>query len=133
MACAPSSLNNEERQFAPYADLNYIWDEFYDNNVITYMRAVMQQFIDENLPQEQLNPILTTCKIVIFETMLNPIRVTQSVSPEKLKEIEQLIDEIKVNYVSLWNNELKEKGMEIYFNYLETRRNELRVVCTENK
>ena len=95
------------------------------------MNAVMQQFKDANLPQEQLNPILTTCKIVIFETMLNPVRVTQSVSSEKLKEIEALIDEIKANYVSLWNNELKEKGMEIYFNYLENRRNELRALCTD--
>ncbi len=131
MSCCPSSLNNEEHQFAPYADMNYIWDEFYDNNVITYMNAVMQQFKDANLPQEQLNPILTTCKIVIFETMLNPIRVSQSVSAEKLKEIEALIDEIKADYVSLWNNELKEKGMEIYFNYLENRRNELRALCTD--
>lgn len=131
VSCAESCLNNEERHFAPYADLNYIWDEFYDNNVISYMKAVMQQFVAAKLPEEQLRPILTSCKMVIFATMLNGIRVSQSVTPEKFKELEEIIEEIKIAYVPDWNAEMKEKGVEIFLKQLDQKKEELRALCTD--
>ena len=69
--------------------------------------------------------------MVIFATMLNGIRVSQSVTPEKFKELEEIIEEIKIAYVPDWNAEMKEKGVEIFLKQLDQKKEELRALCTD--
>lgn len=112
-------------------DLLECGDDFYFDNVISYVKRIMADVkkidFDENFKRQ----ILVNSNQVIIGAETTKIRYNRVATEEKIDELINLIDENLKEYEILWERENYSKGKEDFMNMLIGRRADL-VAMKEN-
>lgn len=117
-----------ETRYAHLFDLKDSGDDFYFDNVTAYVRRVMADI--EKLPVDPLllREIRMTAQLIELGSELCKVKLHPSASKREAGELAKTIDRILPEFKALWNIRNYEKGIERFYGYLTSRRDELRAL-----
>ena len=117
-----------ETRYAHLFDLKDSGDDFYFDNVTAYVRRVMDDI--EKLPVDPLllREIRMTAQLIELGSELCKVKLHPSASKREAGELAKTIDRILPEFKALWNIRNYEKGIERFYGYLTSRRDELRAL-----
>ena len=129
MCCIIFRKKLTETVYPYFFDLKKCGDDFYFDNVISYMKqnleALEQVKFDEQLKRE----IKVNANMVIMASEMMKVRMHQRVSGETCDYLCSYIDEIAAEYKTLWCERNYEKGVEDFLGQLMDRKRELQEMC----
>lgn len=129
MCCIIFRKKLTETVYPYFFDLKKCGDDFYFDNVISYMKqnleALEQVEFDEQLKRE----IKVNANMVIMASEMMKVRMHQRVSGETCDYLCSYIDEIAAEYKTLWCERNYEKGVEDFLGQLMDRKRELQEMC----
>lgn len=108
-----------------FFDLKECGDDFYFENVIAYMKKAMAGLDAVEFDENWKRQAMVNCNMVILSAELCFIRMHQTATNEKIDELVQMIDDISMEYATLWDMENYPKGKEHFLDQLADRRKEL--------
>ena len=114
-------------KYAYFFDLKDSGDDFYFDNVVSYVRKVMADVEKLEFDPQLKAEILINAKMVILASALCKLRIGTSLTEEHRQELLALIDEIAQQYPLLWNKSNFSKGHEIFLDRLACHRESLLV------
>ncbi len=117
-----------ETRYAHLFDLKDSGDDFYFDNVTAYVRRVMDDI--EKLPVDPLllREIRMTAQLIILGSELCKVKLHPDASRQEAGELADMIDRLLPEFKALWNIRNYEKGIERFYGYLVSRRDELRAL-----
>ena len=117
-----------ETRYAHLFDLKDSGDDFYFDNVTAYVRRVMEDI--EKLPVDPLllREIRMTAQLIELGSELCKVKLHPSASKREAGELAKTIDRLLPEFKALWNIRNYEKGIERFYGYLTSRRDELRAL-----
>lgn len=125
MCCLMFRKKLTETEYPGFFDLKKCGEDFYFDNVISYVKKVLKDF--ENVPCGEFlkREVINNADMVILAEELMKIRLHQSVSAEKAAYLTALIDKIADEYKLLWQRLNFDKGMEDFLSQLDNKKKEL--------
>ena len=117
-----------ETRYAHLFDLKDSGDDFYFDNVTAYVRRVMADI--EKLPVDPLllREIRMTAQLIELGSELCKVKLHPDTSKQEAGELAEMIDRLLPEFKALWNIRNYEKGIERFYGYLTSRRDELRAL-----
>ena len=117
-----------ETRYAHLFDLKDSGDDFYFDNVTAYVRHVMDDI--EKLPVDPLllREIRMTAQLIELGSELCKVKLHPDASKREAGELADMIDRLLPEFKTLWNIRNYEKGIERFYGYLVSRRDELRAL-----
>lgn len=117
-----------ETRYAHLFDLKDSGDDFYFDNVTAYVRRVMDDI--EKLPVDPLllREIRMTAQLIILGSELCKVKLHPDASRQEAGELADMIDRLLPEFKALWNIRNYEKGIERFYGYLVSRRDELQAL-----
>ena len=114
-----------ETRYAHLFDLKDSGDDFYFDNVTAYVRHVMDDI--EKLPVDPLllREIRMTAQLIELGSELCKVKLHPDASKQEAGVLADRIDHLLPEFKALWNIRNYEKGIERFYGYLVSRRDEL--------
>ena len=117
-----------ETRYAHLFDLKDSGDDFYFDNVTAYVRRVMADI--EKLPVDPLllREIRMTAQLIELGSELCKVKLHPDASKQEAGVLADRIDHLLPEFKALWNIRNYEKGIERFYGYLVSRRDELQAL-----
>ena len=117
-----------ETRYAHLFDLKDSGDDFYFDNVTAYVRRVMDDI--EKLPVDPLllREIRMTAQLIELGSELCKVKLHPDASKQEAGVLADRIDHLLPEFKALWNIRNYEKGIERFYGYLVSRRDELQAL-----
>ena len=112
-------------RYAHLFDMKDSGDDFYFDNVLSYVRRVMEDIEKLSFNDTYKREIRLTARLVELGAEVCKVKLHPQASREKAGELAAMIDEILPEYIELWNLNNYENGCERFCGYLTARRDEL--------
>jgi hypothetical protein len=125
MSAKHLTLPMNETKYAHIFDLKDGYDDFYFDNVIDYVRRVLADIEKVDFDARMKREILVNAKMVILGSEICKLKMNPAPSAEKIDEVVAMIDQIRPEYVELWNVRNYEKGIDKFLTHIDNRRKEL--------
>ena len=118
-------------RYAHLFDMKDSGDDFYFDNVICYVRRVMEDIEKLSFDETFKREIRLTARLVILGSEICKVKLHPQASRVKAKELIAEIDELLPEYLALWKIYNYERGSERFCAYLTARREELSALAAE--
>ena len=118
-------------RYAHLFDMKDSGDDFYFDNVICYVRRVMEDIEKLSFDNTFKREIRLTARLVELGAEVCKVKLHPESSRGKAKELAELIDDLLPEYDALWNVYNYERGIERFRSILTARRNELAALAAE--
>ena len=115
----------DSRTYAGWFDIAEWPDDFYYDNVVNYMKKIVDDFSKIDFDETIKREMRVNCLMTIISAELCKVRISQKVTKEKYNELCALIDETIKEHCELWTIRNYPKGLEVSLGVLEKRRAEL--------
>lgn len=115
----------EQTKYAYFYDLKDISDDFYFDNVIDYVKRVLEQIKAQDFNEQLKRDIIANSESVILAAELCKLKTAASVSNEKIDELITMLDKQIAEYTELWGNYNFPKGVELVLENFNDRRADL--------
>jgi hypothetical protein len=125
MSAKHLTLPMNETRYAHIFDLKDGYDDFYFDNVIDYVRRVLADIEKIDFDPRMKREILINSRMVILGSEICKLKMNPAPTAEKIDEVVAMIDQIRPEYVELWNFRNYEKGIEKFLTHIDNRRKEL--------
>ena len=112
-------------RYAHLFDMKDSGDDFYFNNVIAYVSAIMADIEKLSFDETYKREIRLSAKLVILGAEICKLKLHPEASKGEAGRLIGMINEIIPEYIALWNIRNYEKGCERFVGYLASRREEL--------
>lgn len=113
------------KEYPGFFDLAKCGDDFYFDNVITYMQKNIEALDKLEFDQRFKREIRVNAQMVILAEETMKIRMSQQVSEEKYEHLCSFIDSIAAEYKELWLYRNYENGVEGFLEQLADKKKEL--------
>ena len=118
-------------RYAHLFDMKDSGDDFYFDNVIYYVRRVMEDIEKLSVDETYKREIRLTAKLVELGSEICKVKLHPQASKGKALSLIGMIDEILPEYTELWNLYNYERGSERFASCLTDRREELKALLAE--
>ena len=115
----------EKAGYGAYFDLKACGDDFYFDNVIRYVKEILEAVKTLSVEDRYMREITVGASTVILAAEFCKLRTRGTADAETAKRLIPLIDEIYGAFKSLWNEMNYEKGAECFLGVLERRKADL--------
>ena len=100
-------------------------DKFYFENVTWYVKRVLADFEKMDFDEYLKREIIVNSKSIILASEICKVRLGEIPSNEEIDDLVNLADEIRKEFIILWNRRNFEKGIEDFLSQIDGRRAEL--------
>ena len=121
-----------ETKYAYFYDIKDCGDDFYFNNVSSYMRKVMADIEKLELDAQLKAEILLNSKMVILSSELCKVRLNSPITTEQKQELLALMDVIAADFAVLWDKRNYAVGKNIFLKQLQGHKEYLLTYPTIN-
>ena len=128
MCAKELNLPLRETRYAHLFDLRDSGDDFYFDNVTSYVRHVMADIEKLTFDDTVKREIRLTAQLIEAGSELCKIKLHPETSVEEAQALADMIERILPEFRALWNTRNYEKGYERFYGYLVSRRDELRAL-----
>ncbi len=112
-------------RYAHLFDMKDSGDDFYFDNVISYVRKVMEDIEKLSFDETWKREIRLTARLVELGAEICKVKLHPEASRCRAKELADTIGELIPEYTELWNLRNYERGVDKFLTHLTARRDEL--------
>ena len=128
MSAKEINLPLNETRYAHLFDLKDSGDDFYFDNVTAYVRRVMADIEKLSFDETVKREIRLTAELIEVGSELCKVKLHPRESADKAQMLADRIDSLLPEFRELWLIRNYEKGIERFWGYLVSRRDELRAL-----
>ena len=125
MSAKQLTMPISETKYAHLFDLKDSGDDFYFDNVTSYVRRVMADLEKVDFDEQMKREVRWTAWMIELGSEVCKVKLHPAESVDKVDELVELLDKCADEYVKLWNHRNYEKGVEKFLVHLTNRRAEL--------
>lgn len=115
----------DKTSYGAFFDLKACGDAFYFNNVIRYIKEILEEIQALSVDEVHLQEITVGARSVILAAELCKLRMGEKISEEKAKSLISLINTLKSEFEALWKVQNYEEGVQQFLGILDAKQAEL--------